>query len=93
MAGVDQGAELFTATTGLLESQDETLRQAVQFDAAGFPTGLYPYRLMVYFWKYNYVFNSNLQQMVLSCFVYIVRTRGIRILDLAMSKLRAVNLS
>ncbi len=47
VAGVDQGAELFTATTGLSESQDETLRQAVQFDAAGFATGLYPYQLMV----------------------------------------------
>ena len=29
------------------EHQDETIRQAVPFDAAGFPTGLYPYRLMV----------------------------------------------
>ncbi len=34
-------------TPSLSDSQDETLRQAVQFDAAGFATGLYPYRLMV----------------------------------------------
>ena len=38
-----------------MENLDETLRQAVQFDAAGFNTGLYPYRLMV---TNNYALSS-----------------------------------
>ena len=47
VAGVDQGAELFTSTNGLSESVDETIRQAVQFDASSFETGIYPYRLSI----------------------------------------------
>ena len=45
VAGVDQGTELFTDTSGLNESVDETIRQAVGFDASGMATGLYRYRL------------------------------------------------
>ena len=47
VAGIDQVEALHTATTGLSESVDETIRQAVQFDAAGLATGSYPYRLFV----------------------------------------------
>lgn len=45
VAGVNQGAELFMNTRSLNESVDEVVRQAVQFDASQFATGLYPYRL------------------------------------------------
>jgi len=45
VADVDQGVEIFTATTSLDENADETIRQVIQFDAAAFPTGVYPYRL------------------------------------------------
>ncbi|MCZ6789325.1 MAG: hypothetical protein O7D33_05215 [Chloroflexi bacterium] len=45
VGGVDQPGELFTDTTGLSESVDETLRQAVQLDGIALPTGRYPYRL------------------------------------------------
>ncbi len=47
VAGVAQGSELHTSTTGLSESIDETIRQAVQFDAAPFATGLYSYDLLI----------------------------------------------
>ena len=45
VGGVDQPKELFTDTTGLSESVDETLRQAVLLDGIALPTGRYPYRL------------------------------------------------
>lgn len=45
VGGSDQGFEAFTATTGLSESRDETVRQAVQLDAGLLSTGAYPYRL------------------------------------------------
>ena len=44
---MDRGGEIFTSTDGLSESVDESLRQAVQYDASDLPTGLYPYRLRV----------------------------------------------
>jgi RHS repeat-associated protein len=50
VAGVDQGAELFTSTSlpaPLDENIDETIHQAVQFDAGAFATGSYLYELMV----------------------------------------------
>ncbi|MCH8198169.1 MAG: VCBS repeat-containing protein, partial [Proteobacteria bacterium] len=50
VAGVDQGARLFTSTSlpaPLSESIDETIHQAVQFDASAFTTGVYPYQLLV----------------------------------------------
>jgi hypothetical protein len=48
VGGIEQGQELFTQTGGILsESVDETIRQAVQFDAAELATGLYPYNLMI----------------------------------------------
>ena len=43
IARVDQGIEVFTDTGGL--SSGVELRQSVQFDAASFETGLYPFRL------------------------------------------------
>ncbi|MCH7679709.1 VCBS repeat-containing protein, partial [candidate division KSB1 bacterium] len=45
VAGVDQAVEVFTDTSGLSESVDETIRQAVQFDAANLDTGQYVYSL------------------------------------------------
>ena len=45
VAGLDQAVESFTDTSGLDESRDETLIQAVQFDASGYETGAYPYSL------------------------------------------------
>ncbi len=50
VAGVDLGAELFTSTSlpaPLSENIDETIHQAVQFDASAFATGSYSYDLMV----------------------------------------------
>ncbi len=47
VAGIAQGSEAFTSTAGLSESVDETVLQAVQFDAAEFETGVYPYDLTV----------------------------------------------
>ncbi|MFQ5964050.1 MAG: MopE-related protein [Candidatus Scalinduaceae bacterium] len=44
VGGVDQGVEVFTDTSGLSESVDETIRLVAQFDASGFETGIYPYR-------------------------------------------------
>jgi len=41
VAGVAQGAELFTSAAGLSEASDETIRQAVGCDAAPFATGSY----------------------------------------------------
>ena len=43
VAGVDQAVEVFTDTSGL--STGVEVRQAVQFDASSFQTGIYPYRL------------------------------------------------
>ena len=43
VAGVDQGIEVFTDTSGLGAGTE--IRQAVQFDASRFQTGLYPYQL------------------------------------------------
>ena len=43
VAGVDQGTELFTNAGGLLAGVE--FRQAVQFDASSFETGVYPFRL------------------------------------------------
>ena len=45
IAGLDQAVETFTDTAGLVENRDEALLQAVQFDASGYDTGVYPYRL------------------------------------------------
>jgi len=45
VAGVDQGTEIFTDTSGLSENKDEVFRQAIQFDGSGFETGIYPYRM------------------------------------------------
>ena len=45
VAGVDQGVEVFTDTSSLNENIDETIRQAMQFDASAIRTGLYPYRM------------------------------------------------
>lgn len=45
VSGVQQGSEVFVNTAGLDESTDETVRQAVQVDAGGMATGLYPYRM------------------------------------------------
>ena len=45
VAGIDQGTEAFTDTSALIETLDEPLRQTVQFDAAAFTTGRYPYAL------------------------------------------------
>ena len=47
VAGVDQGTEVFTDTSGFNESIDEEFRHAIQFDATDFETGIYPYRLKV----------------------------------------------
>jgi len=38
---------LFSDTSTFSESQDEIFKQAIQFDATGFDTGIYPYRLKV----------------------------------------------
>ncbi len=46
VGGVNQGQEFYTSTAGLSESLDEPVHQAVQFDASGFPTGSYDYRLL-----------------------------------------------
>ena len=40
---MDQAVEVFTDTSGL--SPGVEVRQAVQFDAGSFQTGIYPYRL------------------------------------------------
>ncbi len=45
VGGVDQGQPVFTTSAGLNEDANETIRQAVQFDAGDLPTGLYPYEL------------------------------------------------
>jgi len=45
VAGINQGTEIFTNTSGLPETQDELVRQAIQFDGSGFETGIYPYRM------------------------------------------------
>jgi len=45
IAGVDQGFEIFTDTSGLTERVDRPLRQVVQFDASALATGSYPYSL------------------------------------------------
>lgn len=55
VGGSVQGSEVFTATTGLSESQDETVRQAVQLDGRNLPTGAYPYELML---RSNYATSS-----------------------------------
>jgi RHS repeat-associated protein len=47
VAGIDQGVKVFTSTAGLSENQNETIRQVVQFDAADFPTGRYPYQMKI----------------------------------------------
>jgi RHS repeat-associated protein len=47
VGGVDQGTEVFTNTSGLNENVNETIRRVVQFDATSFPTGHYPYQLML----------------------------------------------
>ena len=47
VAGVAQDSEVFTSTTGLSDSVDETVHQAVQFDAAEFATGVYTHDLTV----------------------------------------------
>ena len=44
MAGIDQAEDLHTCTAGLSESVDETIHQAVQFDATAFPTGRFTKR-------------------------------------------------
>ncbi len=43
--GVQQGSEVFMSSAGMDPNVDETLRQALQFDASGFATGRYPYRM------------------------------------------------
>jgi RHS repeat-associated protein len=55
VGGVELLGELFTNTTGLSESIDETFHQAVQFDANSLPTGRYPYRLSL---TSNYISSS-----------------------------------
>lgn len=45
VAGLDFGTQLVTNTSGLNESVDEPLRQAVQFSGKGFATGRYRYRM------------------------------------------------
>lgn len=45
VGGVSQGVEVFTDTSSLSESIDETVRQVVQFDASNYKTGRYPYSL------------------------------------------------
>ncbi|MBI1928691.1 hypothetical protein HYR99_31160 [Candidatus Poribacteria bacterium] len=45
MAGIQQSIETFVDTSSLSESLDETIRNAIQFDASGFPSGRYPFRL------------------------------------------------
>ena len=48
VAGVDQAASVFTTTSGLDPAGgDDTIHQAVQFDASAFATGSYLYDLMV----------------------------------------------
>lgn len=47
VSGLDFGTQIVTDTSGLSESVDEPLRQAVQFDGRGFDTGLYRYRMKV----------------------------------------------
>ncbi|MDJ0944568.1 MAG: PKD domain-containing protein [Kiloniellales bacterium] len=47
VAGQSQDVEVFTTTAGLSSVQDETVRQAVQFDASQVATGVYPYQLFV----------------------------------------------
>ncbi|MDA2919342.1 PKD domain-containing protein [Desulfobacterota bacterium AH_259_B03_O07] len=47
IAGVEQGTEVFTDTSGLSESADEDLIQSIQFDATSFPTGVYRYETKV----------------------------------------------
>ena len=47
VAGLDQGADTFVDTSSLDENRDETIRDAVQFDASGFATGRYPYTLRI----------------------------------------------
>ncbi len=50
-------------------------------------------RFMGYIWKYIFVINNNLQQMVLDSLTFIVCVTGKHNLGLAMSKLRAVSIS
>ncbi len=45
VGGIDQGQPAYTDTRSLNEDRNETIRQAVQFDASALPTGLYPYTL------------------------------------------------
>lgn len=47
VAGQSQDVEIFTTTAGLSSVQNETVRQAVQFDAGEVATGTYPYELFV----------------------------------------------
>ncbi|MFB3076521.1 MAG: PKD domain-containing protein, partial [Lysobacterales bacterium] len=45
VAGVEQGTEVFTDTSSFSETQNESLRQVLQFDGSAFSTGHYPYQL------------------------------------------------
>ena len=45
LAGIDQDREIFTSTAGFSESVDEPFRTMGYFDAASYPSGLFPYRL------------------------------------------------
>ena len=45
VAGLDQAIEIFTDTSGIDESVDQTILQAFQFDASAYESGAYPYRL------------------------------------------------
>lgn len=56
IAGVDQGLEVYTDTSGLTEKADRPLRQAMQFDASALVTGSYPYSLTLT----NQYFASNI---------------------------------
>ncbi len=52
--GAPQGNEVFMSSAGMDPDADETLRQALQFDASGFATGRYPYRISL---ADNYLFS------------------------------------
>jgi hypothetical protein len=45
IASIEQPFEIFTATDGLNENRNETIRQVAQFDATNLPTGVHPYTL------------------------------------------------
>lgn len=47
VGGVKQGNRSYISTAGLSEAEDETIRAGATFDASGFESGVYPYRIRV----------------------------------------------